>query len=196
MPKMIISLDGAVLKEVQLIKERTSMGRRPYNDIVIDNLAVSGEHAVLQMMGMDGYIEDLNSTNGTYVNGKTVKKQLLKNADIVEIGNCRIKYVNEAQPAADATPAAGASVINAAIKVMSGAAAGREMALVKAVTTIGKPGVAVAAITKSPQGYLVAHVEGSQSLLLNGVAVGTEAVALQNGDMIELAGTQMLYVVH
>lgn len=196
MPKMIISLDGVVLKEIQLTKDRTSMGRRPYNDIVIDSLAVSGEHAVLLMSGSDGHIEDLNSTNGTYVNGKSVKKQLLRNDDIVEIGKYRIQYVNEAQPAAAATPAAGAGVINAAIKVMSGTAAGREMALVKAVTTIGKPGVAVAAITRSPQGYLVAHVEGAKPPLLNGVAVGTEAVALHNGDMIELAGTQMLYVVH
>ncbi|MEO5659748.1 MAG: FHA domain-containing protein [Polaromonas sp.] len=196
MPKMIISLDGVVLKEIQLTKDRTSMGRRPYNDIVIDNLAVSGEHAVLLMSGSDGQIEDLNSTNGTYVNGKSVKKQLLRNDDVVEIGKYRIQYINESQPASAATPDAGASVINAAIKVMSGTAAGREMALVKAVTTIGKPGVAVAAITRSPQGYLVAHVEGAKPPLLNGVAVGTEAVALQNGDMIELAGTQMLYVVH
>ena len=68
MPKMIVSIDGVVIKEVQLTKDRTSLGRRPYNDIVIDNLAVSGEHAVLQMSGNDVHLEDLNSTNGTYVN--------------------------------------------------------------------------------------------------------------------------------
>ncbi len=96
MPKMIVSIDGVVIKEVQLTKDRTTLGRRPYNDIVIDNLAVSGEHAVLQMTGNEVYLEDLNSTNGTYINGKAVKKQLLQNNDTVEIGKYKIKFMNEA----------------------------------------------------------------------------------------------------
>src|SRR3954463_11905447 len=96
MPKMIVSIDGVVIKEVQLTKDRTTLGRRPYNDIVIDNLAVSGEHAVLQLTGNEVYLEDLNSTNGTYVNGKAVKKQLLQNNDTVEIGKYKIKFINEA----------------------------------------------------------------------------------------------------
>ena len=218
MPKMIVSIDGVVIKEVQLTKDRTSLGRRPYNDIVIDNLAVSGEHAVLQMSGNEVYLEDLNSTNGTYVNGKAVKKQLLQNSDTVEIGKYRIKYVNEAEsagfektmvikagsaglvpPASPATApvaavAGGAAGLNAAIKVMSGAAAGREVALVKVVTTIGKPGVAVAAITKRPHGFVVAHVEGVDRPSLNGAPIGTEPVTLKNGDVLELAGTQMQFV--
>ena len=223
MPKMIVSIDGVVIKEVQLTKDRTSLGRRPYNDIVIDNLAVSGEHAVLQMSGNDVHLEDLNSTNGTYVNGKAVKKQLLQNSDVVEIGKYKIKYVNEAAdagfektmvikagsaglvpPAAvQATPAPMTSAsaapgvsANAAIKVMSGAAAGREVPLVKVVTTIGKPGVAVAAITKRPHGFVIAHVEGANRPSLNGSPIGAEPVALKNGDMLELAGTQMQFVQH
>ena len=84
MGKLVVSLDGVVIKEVQIIKDKTTLGRRPYNDIVIDNLAVSGEHAVLQMVGQDVFIEDLNSTNGTYINGKAVKKQLLAHNDTVE----------------------------------------------------------------------------------------------------------------
>src|SRR5215204_7768233 len=95
MPKMIVSIDGVVIKEVQLTKDRTSLGRRPYNDIVIDNLAVSGEHAVLQMAGNEVFIEDLNSTNGTYINGKAIKKQLLAHNDTVEIGKYKIKYLVE-----------------------------------------------------------------------------------------------------
>jgi pSer/pThr/pTyr-binding forkhead associated (FHA) protein len=219
MPKMIVSIDGVVIKEVQLTKDRTSLGRRPYNDIVIDNLAVSGEHAVLQMSGNEVYLEDLNSTNGTYVNGKAVKKLLLQNSDTVEIGKYKIKYVNEAQPAGfektmiikagsaglvapppggapAAAPAEAGGNISAAIKVMSGAAAGREVALVKVVTTIGKPGVAVAAITKRPQGFVVAHVEGAGKPTLNGAPIGAEPVVLKNGDMLELAGTQMQFVQH
>lgn len=219
MPKMIVSIDGVVIKEVQLTKDRTSLGRRPYNDIVIDNLAVSGEHAVLQMSGNEVYLEDLNSTNGTYVNGKAVKKLLLQNSDTVEIGKYKIKYVNEAAPAGFektmiikagsaglvapppagspmAAPAEAGAALSAAIKVMSGAAAGREVALVKVVTTIGKPGVAVAAITKRPQGFVVAHVEGAGKPTLNGAPIGAEPVVLKNGDVLELAGTQMQFVQH
>jgi len=95
MGKLVVSLDGVVIKEVQITKDKTTLGRRPYNDIVIDNLAVSGEHAVLQMVGADVFIEDLNSTNGTYINGKAVKKQLLSHNDTVEIGKYKIKYLVE-----------------------------------------------------------------------------------------------------
>jgi pSer/pThr/pTyr-binding forkhead associated (FHA) protein len=211
MPKMIVSIDGVVIKEVQLTKDRTTLGRRPYNDIVIDNLAVSGEHAVIQLAGNEVHLEDLNSTNGTYVNGKAVKKQLLANNDTIEIGKYKIKYVSEVQeagfertmvikggavaPAAPAGAAAAptASAGNAAIKVLSGAAAGREVPLVKVVTTIGKPGVAVAAITKRPHGFVVAHVEGSNKPTLNGTPIGAEPVTLKNGDVLELAGTQMQF---
>jgi len=223
MPKMIVSIDGVVIKEVQLSKDRTTLGRRPYNDIVIDNLAVSGEHAVLLMSGNDVYLEDLNSTNGTYVNGKAVKKQLLQNSDTVEIGKYKIKYVNEAaaasfektmiikpgsmpppapaRPAAPAAPAAPVptpgydmSHVHGSIKVLSGAAAGREVALVKVVTTIGKPGVAVASITKRPQGFVLAHVEGASRASVNGTVLGSEPVPLRSGDLLELAGTQMQFV--
>jgi pSer/pThr/pTyr-binding forkhead associated (FHA) protein len=211
MQKMIVSIDGVVIKEVQLTKDRTSLGRRPYNDIVIDNLAVSGEHAVFQMSGNEVYLEDLNSTNGTYVNGKAVRKQLLQNTDTVEIGKYKIKYVNEtasaglvppagaaplasSSPVAGSGPASGEAVHRAAIKVLSGSAAGREVALVKVVTTIGKPGVGVAAITKRPQGFVLAHVEGVNRPSLNGTPIGAEPVVLKNGDVLELAGTKMQFV--
>jgi FHA domain len=213
MPKMIVSIDGVVIKEVQLTKDRTTLGRRPYNDIVIDNLAVSGEHAVMQMTGNEVYLEDLNSTNGTYVNGKAAKKQLLAHNDTVEIGKYKIKYINEAasanfektmivkpgaagfaQAPAFEAAAEGALTGTAAIKVLSGAAAGREVPLVKVVTTIGKPGVAVAAITKRPHGFVVAHVEGANRPTLNGAPIGAEPLVLKNMDVLELAGTQMQFV--
>ncbi len=209
MPKMIVSIDGVVIKEVQLTKDRTTLGRRPYNDIVIDNLAVSGEHAVMQMSGMDVFLEDLTSTNGTYVNGKAIKKQQLQNGDAVEIGKYKIKFVHEgasetyekttvinAGSVVEAGDSQGAPLGNAAIKVMSGTAAGREVPLVKVVTTIGKPGVAVAAITRRPHGYVVALVEGTQKPTINGSPIGTDAVSLHHGDLLELAGTQMQFVQH
>lgn len=82
----------------------------------------------------------------------------------------------------------------ASIRVISGAAAGREVMLVKVVTTLGKPGVAVAAITRQPQGYAVAHVEGGEFPLLNGAVVSTTPTGLKNGDILQLAGTQMQFI--
>jgi hypothetical protein len=229
MGKLVVSLDGVVIKEVQITKDKTTLGRRPYNDIVIDNLAVSGEHAVLQMVGADVFIEDLNSTNGTYINGKAIKKQLLAHNDTVEIGKYKIKYlVDESgeyektmimRPGGSASPAyaspaqpmaAGGAPMSApsyggttppaqtpaSIKVLNGAAAGREVTLTKVVTTVGKPGVQVASITKRPNGYAFAHVEGSVRPSINGVTLVGDSVPLRNGDVIELAGTQMQFIHH
>ncbi|PPE70022.1 FHA domain-containing protein [Caldimonas thermodepolymerans] len=223
MGKLVVSLDGVVIKEVQLTKDKTTLGRRPYNDIVIDNLAVSGEHAVLQMVGQDVFIEDLNSTNGTYINGKAIKKQLLAHNDTVEIGKYKIKYLTDEatdyektmvmkpgsagaaaggyapSPSPLSTPSGfgglGTSPVPAAsIRVLNGAAAGREVSLTKVVTTVGKPGVQVASITKRPGGYVFAHVEGAMKPSVNGNVVGSDPVYLKNGDVIELAGTQMQFV--
>ena len=212
MGKLVVSLDGVVIKEVQITKDKTTLGRRPYNDIVIDNLAVSGEHAVLQMVGGDVFIEDLNSTNGTYINGKAVKKQLLSNNDVVEVGKYRIKYLaDDAEdyektmilrpgafgraPGTLGAPAAGPVALGpASIKVLNGGAAGRVVVLTKVVTTVGKPGVQVASVTKRPGGYVLSHVEGARRPTVNGQALGEDSVALKDGDIIDLAGTQMQFV--
>jgi len=224
MGKLVVSLDGVVIREVQITKDKTTLGRRPYNDIVIDNLAVSGEHAVLQMVGADVFIEDLNSTNGTYINGKAIKKQLLTHNDTVEIGKYKIKYLVDDGTDYEKTmimkqgapaPATyshgfahtsaqsggnsgfgglGQSVVPGTIKVLNGAAAGREVALTKVVTTVGKPGVQVASITKRPGGYVFAHVEGATRPTINGNPLVGDTLHLKNGDVIELAGTQMQFV--
>ncbi|HEX7639967.1 MAG TPA: FHA domain-containing protein [Burkholderiaceae bacterium] len=212
MGKLVVSLDNVVIKEFQITKERTTLGRRPYNDIVIDNLAVSGEHAVLTASASDVFIEDLNSTNGTYINGKAVKKQLLSNNDVVEVGKYRIKYLaDDAEdyektmilrpgafgraPGTLGAPAAGPVALGpASIKVLNGGAAGREVVLTKVVTTVGKPGVQVASVTKRPGGYVLSHVEGARRPTVNGQAVGEDSVALKDGDIIDLAGTQMQFV--
>jgi len=197
MPKMIVSIDGVVIKEVQLTKERTTLGRRPYNDLVIDNLAVSGEHAAFVLEGAQTVVEDLNSTNGTYVNGKAVRRQALAPGDLVEIGKYKIRFAGEAPdpaPAPAAPSAASEAETPAAIEVLSGPAAGRTVPLTKVVTTLGKPGVAVASITRRPQGHALALVDGQHPPLLNGQPVGREPVALTSGDVIELAGTRMKFV--
>ncbi len=224
MGKLVVSLDGVIIKEVQITKDKTTLGRRPYNDIVIDNLAVSGEHAVLQMSSGDVFIEDLNSTNGTYITGKAVNKQLLAHNDTVEIGKYKIKFLIEdgidhekttvmrpgAAQAAGPSPSSFAHTMpapvnsgfggiagqatGAAIKVLNGAAAGREVSLTKVVTTVGKPGVQVASITRRPGGYVLAHVEGSARPSVNGMALPGDSAQLRNGDVIELAGTQMQFI--
>jgi len=234
MGKLVVSLDGVVIKEIQITKDKTTLGRRPYNDIVIDNLAVSGEHAVLQMAGNDVFIEDLNSTNGTYINGKAIKKQLLQHNDTVEVGKYKIKYLLEDSsdhektmimrpgatealapaasayspstlpPMADsnfgglgpavAAPSAAAGTATALLRVLNGAAAGREVVLTKVVTTVGKPGVQVASITRRPQGYAFSHVEGTGRPSVNGMPLAGDSIPLRNGDVIELAGTQMQFI--
>jgi hypothetical protein len=285
MAKLILSVDGQVLKEHTLSKERTLIGRKPHNDIQIDNLAVSGEHAAIITILNDSFVEDLGSTNGTMVNGKPIKKHFLQNNDVIEIGKHKLKYFNEqpaaaagaadfektmiirspakapapaaaapaatagaetarmgdthtnlkpmapeakpapapapaaaataapapapapapaaaparaaapaAAPAAPPTPAAPAAagaMREAAVQVLSGAAAGRTLDLTKNLTTVGKPGLQVAVITKRPNGYFITHVEGATYPTLNGASLGGQAHPLNDHDLIEIAGVKM-----
>ena len=220
MPRIIISLDNAVVREVKLSRERTSFGRRPYNDIVMDNLSVSGEHALFHVVGNQVFLEDLGSTNGSFINGKTIKKQQLESGDLVEIAKYKIRFLADGAPdnfqkmvlgkprpnlgplsgQAAAAPAAPAQAVlptdfKGAIKVLSGSGAGREVQLTKAVTTMGKPGVAVASITRRSTGFVINHVEGAGKPKLNGVEVGSEPVSMKNGDELELAGTRMQFLL-
>ncbi len=93
MPKLILSMDGLVLKEIPLKKERLTIGRKPDNDVQIDNLAISGHHAVITTILQDAFLEDQNSTNGTYVNGQPIKKYVLQNNDVIELGKYRLKFL-------------------------------------------------------------------------------------------------------
>jgi pSer/pThr/pTyr-binding forkhead associated (FHA) protein len=255
MAKLILSMDGLVLKEINLTKERTTIGRKPHNDIQIDNLAVSGEHAVIVTILQDSFLEDLGSTNGTVVNGQSVKKHFLQNNDIIELGKYKLKYVNEtpagvakaadfektmvlrpgavkpapgpatqapAMPAAAAAPApavakagdtaqgpattmppvsaarpapAAAPQKSAALQLLSGANAGKELDLTKPLTTLGKPGVQVAVITRRPQGFFITHVEGASFPVVNGKPLDAQAHALNDHDVIELAGVKMEFFI-
>jgi len=260
MAKLILSMDGLVLKEIPLTKERTSIGRKPHNDIQIDNLAVSGEHAVIVTILNDSFLEDLGSTNGTVVNGNPIKKHFLQNNDMIELGKYKLKFVAEAgssasasseksdfektmvlrpsavrqaseqqrssptasRPAASrpaAAQAAGAAATGiaepkdatktvppapqaapaprpagqplGAIQLLSGANAGKELELTKPLTTLGKPGVQVAVLTRRPQGYFITHVEGAARPNVNGQQIGPAPHALKDHDVIELAGVKM-----
>lgn len=234
MGKLILSLDGAVLAEYSMDKERYTIGRLPDNDIHIDNMAVSGHHALIINILNDSFLEDLNSTNGTYVNGKLVKKHALQDGDVITIGKHSMRYVNEAAsavgggdddgdefektmiirpgskapgaPSLDsvnkAVAGAGGAPVNpdaqkglpkAKLQVLSGAFAGKELELNKALTTLGRPGVQVAAITRRADGFFVVPVEGDAGKppAVNDKPVGKEGQKLNHNDVIELAGVKM-----
>ena len=243
--KLVLSLDGAVLGEYFLSKERVLIGRKPHNDIQIDNLAVSSEHAAVITILSDSFMEDLGSTNGTLVNGQMVKKHFLQNGDVIELGKHRLKYLNDtpsattaedfektmvmrrpatvsSSPVVDAQPVGGDTLVgkqnftgtatsrpmslaaappaaapaapvatSASIQILNGGNAGRVMELTKTLTTLGKPGVQVAVITKRPTSYFITHVEGSTYPVLNGVNLSAQAHPLADHDIIEIAGIKM-----
>lgn len=267
--KLILSMDGMVIKEYPLNKERMTIGRKPHNDIAIDNLAVSGEHAAIVTILHDSFLEDLDSTNGLEVNGVPTKKHFLQNNDLIEIGKYKLKYVNDqagqtdaadfektmvlrapvkqaapsaakgdatasfmrtqvnvnsaqaagaiektgkfdarppvapaapvsrpASPAAPvskpaASPAAAPAPQAAVVQILTGPNAGKELELVKNLTTLGKPGVQVAVLTRRPHGYFITHVEGANHPMVNGAALGDQPHQLNDHDVIELAGVKM-----
>jgi len=236
MAKLIMSLDNAVIREVSLEKERVTIGRKAHNDIQIDNLAVSGEHALIVSILNDSFLEDLGSTNGTLVNGNPVKKHILQNNDVIEIGKYKLKFVSEApagatsvadfektmvlrapmgKAAVEAAPSGfGDTQVNpaattqsqpphvvaspgkqpeksAAIQILTGPSAGKELELTKNLTTLGKPGVQVAVITRRPHGYFITHVEGATFPVVNGKALDAQAHQLNDHDVVELAGVKM-----
>jgi len=255
MPRLVLSLDGQTLAEYNMTKERYTIGRLPDNDIRIDNAAVSGHHSLLINILNDSFLEDLNSTNGTYVNGKLIKKHALQHGDVITIGHHQLRYIDDRveqapedeftktmviepsgrmekqiEKAARAAEAAAAKSARAAaapkekpaprkfsptatqeieptaaqalplakLQVLSGTFAGRELVLSKALTTLGRPGVQVAAITRRAEGYFIVHVESGKPddyPLVNGVSIGPQARRLNDNDVIQLAGVKMGFFV-
>ena len=280
MARLILSLDNQVLAEYNMTKERYTIGRLPDNDVRIDNPAVSGHHSLIINILNDSFLEDLNSTNGTYVNGKLIKKHALQHGDVITIGHHQLRFSDQQAPeveqdefektmviptgqqnadqlakaeaAADRAVARVASEearvedeVAAAVKldpedaaaledkeappapkreekvepvshsatatgidpgmapnalplaklqVLSGAFAGRELELTKALTTLGRPGVQVAAITRRAEGYYIVHVESGKEgdfPLVNGQPIGAQARKLNDNDVVQLAGVKM-----
>lgn len=95
MAKFIIKFEDVVIDQLVLKQGDMTIGRRPGSDILLDNLAVSASHASLFTIGEDSFIQDLNSTNGTFVNNKKISKHHLSNGDVVGIGKHALIYVNE-----------------------------------------------------------------------------------------------------
>lgn len=277
MARLILSLDSQVLAEYNMTKERYTIGRLPDNDVRIDNPAVSGHHSLIINILNDSFLEDLNSTNGTYVNGKLIKKHALQHGDVITIGHHQLRFADQqasepeqdefektmvipagqhsAEQLARAERAAAAAAAEskvasrgpdvrvempksearpdpmaperspkrlperkpemtahsrtaanidprvapnalplARLQVLSGAFAGRELELTKALTTLGRPGVQVAAITRRAEGYFVVHVESGKEgdyPLVNGQPIGAQARKLADNDVLQLAGVKM-----
>src|SRR5579863_6869695 len=236
MARLVLSLDGQVMAEYNMNKERYTIGRLPDNDIRIDNAAVSGHHSLLINILNDSFLEDLNSTNGTYVNGKLIKKHALQHGDVITVGHHQLRFVEDdeqqdefektmviqpsarpveklrtAAEAADKIGSVGATgrsraltdgatqLKKAKLQVLSGAFAGREVELSKALTTLGRPGVQVAAITRRSEAYYIVHVDSGKENdfpLLNGTPIGAQATKLNDNDVIQLAGVKMGFFVN
>jgi pSer/pThr/pTyr-binding forkhead associated (FHA) protein len=232
MARLVLTLDGQVLAEYNMNKERYTVGRLPDNDIRIDNPAVSGHHSLIINILNDSFLEDLNSTNGTYVNGKLIKKHALQHGDVITVGHHQLRFVEDddgqqdefektmviqpsqrpiekileahakAEEAATGTatnirralPDGAQQVRKAKLQVLSGAFAGRELELTKALTTLGRPGVQVAAITRRADGFYIVHVEADKPdnyPLVNGTPIGAQARLLVDNDVIQLASVKM-----
>lgn len=183
MAKIIITSEGKQISEVELVKERVTIGRKAYNDIVLDHRAVSGQHATITLMLEDAILEDLGSTNGTLFAGKNVFRQKLSDGDGFTIAIFELKYV-----ASPPKPRPTGK-----IEVMNGVHAGKRLSLNKPLTTIGKPGEAVVAITYAGGSYTAAAIDGELGPSINGAALD-DPRRLVHGDVLDLAGTRMTFL--
>lgn len=203
MAKLVISLNGVTIGEHPLNKDRISIGRSPTNDIHLDDATVSGKHAQFHVSGRDVFVEDLESTNGTLLNGKKVQRHLLRNGDMLKMGQHELSYVDESAPRLDATVIISAAQrealkspkeLSGLLKILNGPKSGETVELNKPYNTVGKPGVQVAVVAKRSQGFFlvpmaVGNTQGSPKL--NDKTVGAGSIALKNGDVLEVAGVRL-----
>lgn len=220
--KLEFSFNSNRLDEFVLDKEVMTIGRKDDNDIRIENLAVSGHHAKLLTIFDDSFLEDLDSTNGTYVNGQPITKHPLKHGDVIVIGKHELRYINESSSASDDDktvlirrhpgintspgtnlnepinmPGHGGPDLSAAkLQILNGKGAGKELVLQKSSVKLGKSGAEVVQINKRPDGHFIVSLDrddGSSLLMINGEAVGSRAVKLNNHDVIEINKLKIEY---
>lgn len=206
MAKLILTHEGAVIREYQLKGERTTVGRKPHNDIHLEDPTVSGEHAVFLNL-QHFYVEDMGSTNGVILNGKRVTKRQLNNGDVIRIGRHEFKFVDEMTgtfdktvmiPTAQAPTAAPvAAPKKGTVKVLNGPKSGEQILLSKPYTTLGSPGLQVAVIAKRGNNFFLMPMSGvsnnQEPPRLNNQPIGAQSKPLKSGDVIEVAGTKLQF---
>jgi ribosome-associated protein YbcJ (S4-like RNA binding protein) len=205
MPRVVLTHEGAILKEFPLNKERTTIGRKPHNDIQLDDPTVSGQHAAILML-QNAYVEDLNSTNGVLLNGKQVTRRQLNHGDMIKIGRHELKFIDDnaeefehtviIQPETrGATAPAAEPAKHYQVKILSGPKSGESINLVKPYTTLGSPGVQVAVVARRGKDYFLMPMSGTGDRgnppKLNGQSIGANSQRLKDGDTIEVAGTRL-----
>lgn len=203
MAKLVISLNNVNVREFPLQSERITIGRNPDNDIALDDGVVSGQHAAIQLKPKPT-ITDLNSTNGTLLNGSPITKAELRHNDILRIGNHELRFIDtEVQNFAatmvleEAPEAAKEQNAGAALKILSGPRSGELLKIKKQRTTLGKPGEQVIVILHQPHGYemlLVAHGDTGLQAAINGRPLGNEPLLLKDGDEIHIADARLAFV--
>jgi len=203
--KIIVLKDDKPIQQIELKGDVISIGRRSDCDISIKDPAVSGIHARIKKVGEEFIIKDSDSTNGVHMRGKRIKQQVLKNGDLITIGEHTLKIIlnvdAQVQSATgikeQAQKVTSGAVMQGVLRIISGDDAGAEITLVEGLTTIGKPGIQVAAVSKRPQGYFIIHVDGGKDKdrvpLVNGEPTGFKSRKLDDGDRIEVAGLVMEY---
>jgi len=217
MATIILTKDGIVLQKIPLSKERTSVGRRTYNDVVVDDPGVSAEHAVFVTNQGDPYFEDLKSTNGSQINGHPVQKHVLQDRDVITLGRYTIEYLvdtNGVQTISSATQLSISENLGdlhqftmpvhddpnfdgitcARVQILNGHKAGQMITITETLTTIGRPDIHMAAMTRNEKGHCLTHIYGVVMPVVNGKAIEVEMQILKNGDLIDLAGTQLLFM--
>lgn len=206
MAKLILSSDKNVIEDIPIEKDCLTIGRLEENDIHIDSMAISSRHAKIVTMEEDAFLEDLGSTNGTFVNATQITKCALNDGDLITIGTHSLKYVrnlatDEAEQTENVVGNNGthATSVLASLQVMNGDDSGKDIPISKKMTTLGKPGEHIAAITQRSGGFYFVHVDGGDEdseSMLNGEPVAGKGEQLKDHDVIEVAGVKMEFVTH
>ena len=213
MERVIVLKEGAVVNEVPLeAKKLLSIGRDAVSDIQLKDFSVSRQHAQLVRVFSDYYVEDLGSTNGTYLNDRPVTKHMLKHGDLLRIGNFSLRLlvqepgkepVNEkdemektvliqpqerkSRAVAQSAPKRKVMPKTATVRFSSGPSKGRSEKIDRSLYTIGRPGGDVAVIARRPQGFFLLHIGGDRYPKINSQEItSTKGVQLQEGDVLEV----------
>ena len=184
MAKLVLSTDDLFLEEIPLSRERLTIGRHPHNDIVLELPTISSDHAVIVTILDNSFLEDLGSTNGTRVNGLPVSKHVLVDQDCFTIGHFQFCYQQASLPS------------TAVLRIVNGPTKGRDLPLAKAVTTIGRAGLQVAEVSRQDQCFNLLHREGKQFPSVNGQLISDQPYRLTPGDVLEIAGIQMVLLLN